>query len=189
MTVAAKITNDPPEPFAAQLRYAPMLDEHLIKAMSKDPDVRFESCAELGDRVTELLLLRTTLSGDALRSFTETNRGSQTSHAVSLPPPATKPGGLKWFVVGVLALITAGVLVRTMITPKEAPRPAAADSAEPSAEPEKSPTTSASANRLRRTVAPKPIPMPPPTSKPGEEPTPTSTVTAPPASPTTVPTP
>lgn len=185
MTVAAKIANDPPEPFAAQLRYAPPLDEFLIKAMSKDPTARFESCAELGDRVTELLLLRTTLSGEAARTLPEPNRISH-ARASSLPPPL-KPSGLKWFVVGVVALIAAGVVVRSLINPRDEARPIT-DAAEPSvdldAEPEKSAAVSVTPPKPKRTTAPKPIPMPPPTTaKPVEEPTATASAVAPTAAP------
>ena len=113
VSVSWKIANEAPEEFAASLRYAPELDALLLRAMARDPSQRWESCQELGARVTEQLLLRTTLAGEG-------SRGNDISRSVpprmtSQPPARKAARGYRWFALGVLALLGVGVLVRALL--------------------------------------------------------------------------
>jgi serine/threonine protein kinase len=178
ISVASKIANDPPEAFATSLRYAPELDELLQRGMAKAPEERMPSCEELGNELTELLMLRTTLTGpEGGRVFEASTLPSRTSHAArmkSVPPPRSS---LRWFALGVVALIGLGLLVRSALrhkpqTHEERPTPSAESSlAQPASAPPSTP-------RPRKPPPPRP---PAPTSKPVEEPRPTSSAYAPPA--------
>lgn len=55
MTVAARIATQPPAPLASRHGFAPEVDEALRRAMSKDPNERFTSCAEFTNQLIESL--------------------------------------------------------------------------------------------------------------------------------------
>jgi serine/threonine-protein kinase len=48
VTVTSKIANDPPEPVAAALGLAGVVDDVLARAMAKQPEARFPSCEAFG---------------------------------------------------------------------------------------------------------------------------------------------
>ena len=56
VSVASKIANDPPAPFASELRYPEELDAILLRGMAKNPNDRFGSCKELGQALLDALL-------------------------------------------------------------------------------------------------------------------------------------
>jgi serine/threonine protein kinase len=109
VSVSWKIANEAPEEFAASLRYGPELDSLLQRAMSRDPSQRWESCQDLGVRVTEQLLLRTTLAGEASRAL---DVSRSVPPRMTSQPPRKAARGYRWFALGVLALLGVGVLIR-----------------------------------------------------------------------------
>jgi serine/threonine-protein kinase len=176
--VAAKIANDPPEPFATSLRYAPELDALLQRGMAKAPEERLPSCEDLGNQLTELLMLRTTLTGpEGGRVFEASTLPSRTSHAPrmkSVPPPRSS---LRWFAVGVVALIGLGLLVRSALRHRPSPEGTLVTTSASETSPAPPPPAPSSV-RPRRPPAPKPQPTPSPRSV--DEPRPPSTADAPP---------
>jgi serine/threonine protein kinase len=178
ISVASKIANDPPEPFATGLRYAPELDDLLQRGMAKDPAGRLPSCEDLGNKLTELLMLRTTLSSpEGGRVFEASTLPSRTSHAPRMKSVPPARSGLRWFALGVVALVGLGLLVRSALRYKpsanDQPPPA---TSEPSAALPPAPPSSV----VRPRRPPSPRPQPPPSSKPVDEPRAPSSADAPP---------
>lgn len=161
VSVASKIANDRPEPFAETLRYPAALDAILDRGMARDPAQRFASCKELGASIADALLSetqsrRTSISGFAPAIGADAARASAPRSEDSHLPPlhlsradtATRSGPLgealqdkrsfPYFIGGLVALLVVGVIVRTAlktadVTPMATAATATADPAPPTA--------------------------------------------------------
>lgn len=186
VSVASKIANDPPEPFADSLRYPPELDAALAKGMSRDPKERFESCKDLGSAVMDALLARAT-SMKPPKADTTIGRSLDETGPVRLSAiperPSDAPRERKtWqvFVGGLVLLLVIGLLARALMRPSEAVTLPPANASEATAKEPVAPPT----------VEPKPTSKPPrktpsqmrPSSAPSSstsEPAPPTSVSAP----------
>jgi eukaryotic-like serine/threonine-protein kinase len=120
VSVASKIANDPPAPFAADLRYPDDLDAALLRGMAKNPSDRFGSCKELGQAVLDALLAnpgagKAATSGGADRAsdILVASRLSKTPNAA--PELFARPKPLRVFLGGVTVLVLAGLVVRSVL--------------------------------------------------------------------------
>ncbi|MFO0757748.1 MAG: serine/threonine-protein kinase [Byssovorax sp.] len=133
VAVAAKIANDPPEPFAAGLGLDPAVDAVLGRALDRRPEKRFPSCAELGAALADALTAPTRSAAAA--RLEQTSAVAQTpAQARTGEPPRERTTGQ--VVLGaIVVVITATLLVRTALRsaedsdPDPAPQPAASHSA------------------------------------------------------------
>ena len=182
LSVASRITNEPPEPFAASLRYPGALDAILGRGLAKDPDARFESCKQLGASVQEALLMRVSRAPTDASAITEDPTLPPPPNP-SVPPP-TDRRGLRWFAVGLGGLLAAGVGARALLRAADDPSPGTATSASTSASaPQASSSAldvgSASAAPVKSPKKPTARPTPPPPAPPPEpEPPPPSSGSA-----------
>ncbi len=188
VSVASKIANDSPEPFADSLRYPAELDAALAKGMSRDPKDRFESCKALGSAVMDALLARASLAKPA-KADTTLGRSLDDTGAVRLSGiperPSDAPQERKtWqvFVGGLVLLLVLGLLTRALMRSSEAVTLPPANASE----------TTAREPAVQPTLEPRPTNKPPrktpsqvkpPSSAPPvdtSEPAPPTSVSAPP---------
>lgn len=183
VSVASKIANDPPEPFADSLRYPPDLDSALAQGMARDPAQRFESCKGLGIAVMDALLARQSLvkSAKAESPGGSDETGHQLVRLSGMPDrPSDAPQERKtWqvFVGAMVVLVVLGLLTRALMRSSEAVTlPASASATESASESQQAsaqPTQTTKPPR-KRPIDPKPKdstnatdtaePAPPPTS-------------------------
>ncbi len=144
VSVATKIANDTPKPFAVRLSYDPSLDDVLARGMAKDPTARYPTCGAF----SEALALALEARGRGASSHSAT--GGEPA-ARSLPREERRP----WQVlVGGLGLvIVAALLVRAFLKNHEA---SLVDSAAPSASAEPPPSASAKKPHPIATHVPEP---------------------------------
>ena len=140
VSVASKITHDPPAPFAAARGYGESLDGVFGRALAKAPEDRFETCAAFGEALVRALAEVPAPAGQRV-SDTSANPMNATATRISQAPfEERKPwrvvlGGI--VVVTVLALLARAYL-RNQDAALDAQQPAA--SSEASAEPIESAT-------------------------------------------------
>ncbi len=149
VSVASKIANDPPAPFAEDLRYPPELDEILLRGLAKSPDDRFESCKVLGTQLMDALLARTHVRSEQLSrgDTVDDSAATQTPASIDVARVSAPPGKLSdpppersgWhvFLGGLVVLLVSGAFVRACLREQNAQLEAATStaSAEPSAPP------------------------------------------------------
>ncbi len=155
VSVASKIANDPPAPFASELRYPEDLDAALLRGMAKSPSDRFGSCKELGQAVLDALLANpgagkaaTSAGTDRPSDILVASRLSKTPNPA--PELLARPKPLRVFLGGVAVLVLAGLVVRSVLRDtRDSPAVALASAStqlppqppppQPSAEPEPAP--------------------------------------------------
>lgn len=122
VSVASKIANDPPEPFAADLRYPDELDAILLRGMAKNPSDRFGSCKELGQALLDALLANPGAGKVATSAGVGVDRPSETLVGARLSKtpeptfePTARPRPLRVFLGGVTVLVLAGLVVRSVL--------------------------------------------------------------------------
>jgi serine/threonine-protein kinase len=143
VTVAAKIANDDPEPFAAALGLPPAVDAVLARGLSRLPEARFPSCEAFGAALAHSLTL------PAASSATTTGAS---------PPPATAFSPPRERKLGQVALGAAVVVATAALLTKAFLHQTEADSA--SAAPSAPPTATARAPRPKLTALPSRAPRP-----------------------------
>jgi serine/threonine-protein kinase len=144
VSVASKIANDAPAPFAEELGYPAGLDAILARGMAKSPDERFDTCKAFGGELMDALLAKTTERRHA-RLDAAADGSVDTTGALDLArvsgfpdkpsePPAERNN---WhvFLGGLAVLFIAGVFVRSCLRDTRSDAEANVASAEPSAAP------------------------------------------------------
>lgn len=134
VSVASKIANDPPLPFAAARGYTDTLDRVFARALSKSPSERFETCASFGDALVRALAETPAPSEGRISDISQ----NPTRTTPSIPTVGVREERKTWRVVlGGIALVTVlALLVRAYLKNQDAALEAAVpvdSSAEPQA--------------------------------------------------------
>ncbi len=147
VSVASKIANDPPAPFAETKGYATELDRVLERGLAKTPADRYESCAAFGDALVRAALDRGAadaergMEGRVTDPSTSLSRPSTlpTAATQSVPPQERRP----WRVLlgGMVVVVVVALLLRAFLKNQDAALESA--QADPSGQPSAAPTPSA----------------------------------------------
>lgn len=126
VSVASKIANDAPEPFAESLRYPPELDSALAQGMARDASARFESCKALGLAIMDALLARSSTTR-TLRPEGGARSDDTTTGVVRLSGLPDRPSEMpherktwQMFLGALALLLIGGLLARALIRSSEA---------------------------------------------------------------------
>jgi serine/threonine protein kinase len=136
VSVAARISSEPPEPFAASIDLPPAVDSVLARGLERLPEDRFPSCAVFGATLARSLSFTSSTLGLGQRTLTDGALAARTSSAggtAELPIPRERRTGQ--MVVGALLVLgTAALVVRTALRSAESgAAPAAAVMPDPPA--------------------------------------------------------
>jgi serine/threonine-protein kinase len=167
VSVASKIANDPPAPFATELRYPEELDAILLRGMAKNPNDRFGSCKELGQALLDALLANPAAgkaekqgAPDRPSDALVQQRLSTTLDGLTDLPGKPKP--LRVFLGGVAVLVLGGLVVRSILRDtRDAPAVALASAAPEKNTPPRPPTEADPEPQPKR-PRPRHVPIPEP---------------------------
>lgn len=126
ITVAARIASGAPAPIATRLGLQPVVDEVLVRALSKEPTERFPSCEAFGKALAEALLSgrlagRLDKAGPSSTPQPPTDAIEPGADSVSKPSDPMRERNPRHVVLGVIVVaITIGLLVRAALRSQEA---------------------------------------------------------------------
>ncbi len=147
VSVASRIANDPPAPFAETKGYATELDRVFERGLAKTPTDRYESCAAFGDALVKAALDRGAADAERGMGGRVSDPSTSLSRPLSLPTAATQsipPRERRpWRVLlgGMVVVVVIALLLRAFLKNQDAALESA--QADPSGQPSAAPTPSA----------------------------------------------